>query len=171
MGDLQIEDRLVPFDSSIFIKEYSYIPATSFTSISAYADYGTTVAGTVKVTRAAHGLSTGDVITQSGSTSYNGDFSVTIIDVDNYYITDTWVANDAAGAFVYLAANQGKIQFSGKALPTSKRALPNWQITRFVYDASSLIIRSVCPQASGNIETNGLEFAWDNRSTFIYGAE
>ncbi|MHC4605246.1 MAG: phage tail protein, partial [Planctomycetota bacterium] len=67
------------------------------TNITAFADYSGTVAGTVKVTSASHGLITGDMTLQAGTTSYNGDFSVTKIDANNYYITDTWVANDATG--------------------------------------------------------------------------
>jgi hypothetical protein len=69
-------------------------------SISAFADYSGTVAGTVKVTTtAAHGLSTGDYITQTGTTNYNDIFQVTVIDATNYYITATWVSDDATGFF------------------------------------------------------------------------
>lgn len=67
-------------------------------SISAFADYSGTVAGTVKATTSAvHGLITGDYVTIAGTTSYNGVFKVTVIDTDDFYFTDTWVANDATG--------------------------------------------------------------------------
>jgi len=66
-------------------------------AISAFADYGGTVAGTVKATDAAHGLITGEVVTISGTTNYNGVFVVTKVDDDNFYFTDTWVADDATG--------------------------------------------------------------------------
>lgn len=71
--------------------------AGSTGAISAFADYSGTVAGTVKVTDVSHGLLTGEVVTIAGTTNYNGVFVVTRIDDNNFYITDTWVANDAAG--------------------------------------------------------------------------
>lgn len=170
MGDIQSEDRQTVFDDFIYKKEYGYISAAAFTGITAFADYGATVTGTVKATRAAHGLTTGDVITQSGTTSYNGNFEVTVIDADNYYFTDTWVADDATGQFVFLAANQGKIQYIGKTVPGELRARPVWQITRFVYDVNSNVLRSVFAK-SGTNETNGFQHVWDNRATLLYGAE
>jgi len=67
-------------------------------NITAFADYSGTVAGTVKATTAtAHGFSTGSVTTHAGTTNYNGDFEITVIDATNYYFTDTWVADDATG--------------------------------------------------------------------------
>lgn len=84
--------------------------AGSTGAITAYTDYGGTVAGTVKATSAAHGLTTGDVITIRGTTSYNGIFAITVIDVDNFYFTDTWVADDGASDWDegdYLIAGSG----------------------------------------------------------------
>jgi hypothetical protein len=61
-------------------------------AISAFADYSATVSGTVKATSVAHGL-TGTTTKQiTGTVDYNGSFSVTVIDVDNFYFTATWVA-------------------------------------------------------------------------------
>ena len=68
-------------------------------SISAFADYSGIVAGTVKATDVGHGLGVGttaDVLI-AGTTNYNGTFTVTRIDNDNFYFTDTWVNNDATG--------------------------------------------------------------------------
>ena len=65
-------------------------------AITAYADYSGTVAGTVLVTDVAHTLTTGDIISIRGTTNYNGIFSITAVDNDNFYITDTWVADDGA---------------------------------------------------------------------------
>ena len=90
--------------------------------ISAFADYGTTVAGTVKATDTAHGLSTGDKVTISGSTNFNGTFTITKIDNDNFYFTDTWAStagetgvwtlsmgDDASGKSDYLFENSGHV--------------------------------------------------------------
>ena len=60
-------------------------------SIASVANWDGEVGGTVKVTTsAAHNLTTGDIITQHGTTDYNGTFAVTVIDADEYYITETW---------------------------------------------------------------------------------
>jgi hypothetical protein len=68
--------------------------------ITAIVDYSATVAGTVKVTSAAHGLTTGDSVIISETTSYNGTFTITTIDVNNYYMTDTYVAEETSGTWV-----------------------------------------------------------------------
>jgi len=75
-------------------------------NISSFADYSGTVAGTVRVNTAApHLLVTGMKVTIAGTTNYNGTFDVTKIDATSYYITDTWVANDAAGTSTPLHSN------------------------------------------------------------------
>lgn len=63
-------------------------------AITAFADYSGTVAGTVLITSGTHGLSTGKIITIRGTTNYNGIFAVTVVSVDTFYITTTWVSND-----------------------------------------------------------------------------
>jgi len=67
-------------------------------SISVYADYSGTVAGTVLAT-STHGLATDDIITIRGTTSYNGVHQVTVVDATHFYFTDTWVANDGASDY------------------------------------------------------------------------
>ena len=76
---------------------YSVKPTSK--TITAFADYGGTVAGTVKATSTAHGLPSGTTadIAISGTTNYNGVYTVTYIDVDNFYFTKAWVSNDATG--------------------------------------------------------------------------
>jgi len=68
-------------------------------AITAFADYSGTVAGTVQATSVAHGLPAGTTagIAITGTTNYNGTYTVTYIDVDSFYFTDAWVANDATG--------------------------------------------------------------------------
>ena len=92
---------------------------TSSISITAYADYNSTVANTTKVTCSTHLLETGMYILISGSTSYNGEYYVTVIDANNFYIAESFVADDGASAgvkmfidtfypYVYCAAEAGK---------------------------------------------------------------
>lgn len=70
--------------------------AGSTGAITAFADYSGTVAGKVLVTSATHGLSTGKVITIRGTTNYNGVFAITVVNVNSFYITDTWVNDNGA---------------------------------------------------------------------------
>ena len=78
---------------TIITMRISSCPTTG-TAITAFADAGS---GEVTVTCAAHGLSTNDVVTIVGTTSYNGTFVVTKVDANSFKITDTWVADDATG--------------------------------------------------------------------------
>ena len=96
-----------------------YKVQTSNISITAYADYNATVANTTKVTASAHGLSTGMYVEISGSTSYNGEHYVTVIDSSNFYISVVFVADDGSSTgtkmylnyfypYVYCDAEAGK---------------------------------------------------------------
>ena len=60
-------------------------------------DYSATVAGTIKITLAGHELATGDTIAITGTTNYNGSYSITKIDADNFYVTATYVADETSG--------------------------------------------------------------------------
>ncbi len=92
---------------------------TADKSISAYADYNGTVANTTKVTSGTHTMVTGNYVSITGSTSYNGEYYVTRIDANNYYISEVFVADDAVGTgtimyidffypYVYCEAEAGK---------------------------------------------------------------
>jgi hypothetical protein len=63
-------------------------------AITAFANYGATVAGTVKATSVGHGLTGTTTKEITGTVNYNGSKSVTVIDVDNFYFTATWVATE-----------------------------------------------------------------------------
>ena len=91
------------------VQDFSFVAGITG-AITAYADYSGTVAGTVKATCVGHGLVTNDIITIRGTTNYNGIFQITRIDDDNFYFTDTWVADDGASDFEmgdYLLAGTG----------------------------------------------------------------
>ena len=76
---------------------------TTDISITAFANYGTTVYGTVRAACTAHGLVTGMYVDITGTTNYNGEHYVTRIDDNYFYFTDTWVTNDGAatGTIMY----------------------------------------------------------------------
>ena len=78
-------------------KAVTSIDTLATKAITAFADAGS---GNVTVTSAAHGLVNGQLITISGTTSYNGDFTVANATADTFTIVDTWVADDATGTWV-----------------------------------------------------------------------
>jgi len=91
------------------VNDFSFVAGITG-AITAYADYDGTVGGTVKATCTTHGLVTDDIITIRGTTNYNGVFQITKIDNDEFYFTDTWVADDGASDFEmgdYLLAGTG----------------------------------------------------------------
>jgi hypothetical protein len=65
-------------------------------AITAFANYGSTIVGTVLVTAAAHALVTGMYVDITGSTSYNGEHYVTRLSASQFYFTGTWVADDGS---------------------------------------------------------------------------
>ena len=67
--------------------------------VTAFADYSGTVAGTVKATSVGHGLTTGTEIAIAGPSTYNGTFTITSIDADNFYFTDTWGSTSTGSYF------------------------------------------------------------------------
>ena len=95
--------------STGIVNDFSFVAGITG-AITAYADYSGTVAGTVKATCTGHNLTTGDIITIRGTTNYNGVFTITKIDANEFYFTDTWVADDGASDFErgdYLLAGTG----------------------------------------------------------------
>lgn len=67
-------------------------------AITAFADAG---GGQVTVTSAAHGLSNSDVVEITGTTSYDGIYTISNKATDTFEITATWVADDATGDWTY----------------------------------------------------------------------
>lgn len=67
--------------------------------ITAFADSG---GGLVQVTSAAHGRNDGDVITITGTTNYNGEYTVSSATTNTFEITAVWVSDDATGTWTSL---------------------------------------------------------------------
>jgi hypothetical protein len=65
-------------------------------SISAFADAG---GGKVTVTSPTHGLGNGAHVTITGTTNYNGDFIISNVTTNTFEIVNTWVSDDATGAW------------------------------------------------------------------------
>lgn len=83
--------------------------------ITAFADGG---GGQVVVSAEAHGFSDDDIVTITGTTSYNGTFNVQNKNADDFEITDTWVADDATGLVSqeqFVDLTRHTVRYKGKA--------------------------------------------------------
>lgn len=94
-----------------------YVTSASVSkSITAFADAG---GGEVTATSTAHGFDTDDIVTHTGTTNYNGSFSITKVNANSYKFTDTWVADDATGTasqeyFIDLTRNKIRFKHASK---------------------------------------------------------
>ena len=88
-------------DATMSAKVYRYDGGTT-KAITAIADYDGTVADTSKVTMTAHGLQSGVVLAISGTTDYNGEYTVTVIDNDNFYIAKQFTTNQSGSGYFHI---------------------------------------------------------------------
>lgn len=65
-------------------------------TISAYAD---ATGGFTTVTDSAHGRENGDIITISGTTNYNGEYTISSVTANTFNIEKTFVADDGTGTY------------------------------------------------------------------------
>lgn len=74
-------------------------------AINTFNDYSGTVAGTVRAhTTSAHPYQTGDIVRVGGTQNYDGVYTVTSIDSNNFYFTATYISAET---------NVGESTFSG----------------------------------------------------------
>lgn len=85
----------------IYQNKYLYLKNNGGTcgSITNIVDYAATVAGTVLVTSEAHDLTTGNKVDISSTTDYNATYTITVVDVDTFYVTATYVADETSGSW------------------------------------------------------------------------
>ena len=70
---------------------------------------------TVNVTSASHGLVTDDRITISGTTSYDGDYSITLVDTNTFTISATNSESTETGSWTSLFIDNGiRITYKSK---------------------------------------------------------
>ena len=79
-------------------------------SVDGVADYSATVGGTVKVTTSsAHGLATGERVTISGTTDYNGSFTVTVLSTTEFYITAAYTSSQTGSYIIIHSLKDGNL--------------------------------------------------------------
>jgi hypothetical protein len=96
-----IDAVFVATETGTSTKVLGHVPSGATIPITAFADYNGTYASSTKVTAATHGFSTADIIQITGTTSYNGQWNITKIDANDFYIKTPFVANDATGEATY----------------------------------------------------------------------
>ena len=75
----------------------------------------TSAGATVNVTSASHGLATVDRVVISGTTSYDGNYSITLVDVDTFTISATNSTSTETGSWVSLFVDNGlRITYKSK---------------------------------------------------------
>ena len=116
-GDITFNDSTGSSVDGLHTLQYRL--RTTDISISAFIDYNSTVANTTRLTATSHGMVTGNYVYINGTTNYDGEYYVTRINADSFYITKAFVANDGASVgtimfislfypYVYCAAEAGK---------------------------------------------------------------
>jgi hypothetical protein len=103
-------------------------------AITAFASGGGSV---TIVTSAGHGLTTNNRVTISGTTNYNGQHIITVINADSYSIPIAFVADDATGTGRQdlrnsVSFNAGTAQYSAGAPATARANIIStytWTIT------------------------------------------
>lgn len=90
-----------------------------YTDITAFADYSGTQSGTVSVTSASHGLVSGELCTITDTSNYDDDYEITKIDANTFYVTATWVSDDATGK-VYWTSEEYNYRY---AIPSCNKVV------------------------------------------------
>lgn len=136
-------------------------------AITAFADGGS---GTVTVTLANHGLNTGDKVVISGTTNYNGTFTLNSVTQNTFNITDTWVSNDGTGFCVaiiaehYISSKLGGSRISSLKKPrkitTYYAPVSNYSLTQYerLNFETSWTTRTTIPMYNYNDDFLGVDF-------------
>ena len=75
----------------------------------------TSAGATVNVTSASHGLTTDDRITISSTTSYDGDYDITLVDTNTFTISETNSESTETGSWTSLFIDNGlRITYKSK---------------------------------------------------------
>src|SRR3990167_3677536 len=68
-------------------------------AITAFATYDSTVEGATLVEDAGHGLSSGDIVTISGTTNYNGTWGLTAVSASEFWLQTPFIDDEDTGTW------------------------------------------------------------------------
>lgn len=98
--------------TSIKYKDTDGVETNMAKAITAFAASGTSPATKTAVTSASHGFSDGDVVSISGTTSYDGGWEISNVATNTFDILMVFVANDATG----YASNEYLVETNGEGI-------------------------------------------------------
>ena len=93
------------------IDSNSFYIANAAKSVTSFSDYSATIAGTVKATVTAHGVTGTHEITLSGA-NYNGTYVAVVIDANSFYFTSVFRTTGTGYVFSSLANESGWMSIS-----------------------------------------------------------
>ncbi len=126
--------------TSIKYKDTDGVETNMAKTITAFAASGTSPATKTQVTSAAHGFLDGDVVSISGTTSYNGGWEISNVATNTFDILMVFVADDATG----YASNGYLVETNGDQC--GRVVLPygdTWP-SDILYPSNPIVIRFVC---------------------------
>jgi len=154
---------------------WTYKAGVGYT-ITAFADYSGTVAGTTQVTTSAtHALLAGEPITITGTTNYNAAFLVTgVIDATNFYITKVFAGDDATGSvrrpatMKALVAGVYKATFDVSGTPANPNDNLKFELNKDVTPLDNIVARGIWTSAtkyqsmasSGFVSVTAGQYIW-----------
>ena len=97
LGGIKFNGTTYIMASNGTVSRLVYLDSTLTGSITSFADAG---GGKVTVTSASHNLNNNDSVTITGTTNYNGVYTIANVSTNTFEITTTWVSNDATGTWV-----------------------------------------------------------------------
>lgn len=95
---LKITDESIIVDNLLANSSFE-VSSQRTGAITAYADYDSTIKGATQVSDTAHGLTTGEIITISGTTNYNGTYIVVVISSGTFWIDTPFIADDGSSTW------------------------------------------------------------------------
>ena len=126
--------------SSVSWKDTDGVETNLTKTITAFAASGTSPITKTAVTSAAHGFSDGDVVSISGTTSYDGGWEISNVTTNTFDILMVFVADDATG----YASDDYLVETNGEEI--GKIVLPydeSWP-SDTLYPSNPIKIRFVC---------------------------
>jgi len=135
-------------------------------TITSFADYSGTVAGTVKARVVSHTFLTGDSVVISDTTNYNGTFTVTRIDNIYFYFTETYAGSETGIA----TETDDEIEYSPlDGLPAVKVVIRSGgnSVQTFIFDSA----QTLYPNLGFAIKTVGYVDADGSLNTSVASAQ
>lgn len=126
--------------TSVSWKDTDGVETNLTKTITAFAASGTSPATKTAVTSAAHGFSDGDIVSISGTTSYDGGWEISNVTTNSFDILMVFVADDAAG----YASHDYLIEKNGEGI--GRIVLPygeSW-LSDTLYPSNPIKIRFIC---------------------------